>query len=116
MNQELKELYRNLDLVAGIRRKRMEWVGHVLRMEQERCARKILEGKPEGRRKGGRQKLRWLDKVEEDLRQLKMKRWRQKASNREEWAVVMKEAKVLRGPYSQWKKYECCTTKSTLFF
>ncbi|KAJ9575634.1 hypothetical protein L9F63_007495 [Diploptera punctata] len=66
-------------------------------------ARKILKVKPEGRRKFGRQKLRWLDKVEEDLRQLKVKRWRQKASNREEWGV-MKKAKVLRGLYSQRKK------------
>ncbi|KAJ9583487.1 hypothetical protein L9F63_022168 [Diploptera punctata] len=98
MNQELKELYKDLDLVRYIRRKRLELVGHVLRMEQESGARKILEGKPEGRRKVVRQKPRWLDKVEEDLRQLKVKRWRQNASNREEWAIVMKETKVLRGP------------------
>ena len=57
-----------------------------------------MEDKPEGRRKVGRQRLRWLDGVEEDLRQLKVKRWRQKALNREEWEVVIKEAEVLRGP------------------
>jgi len=32
---------------------------------------------------------------------MKVKRWRQKAVDREEWASVIKEAKVLRGPYSQ---------------
>ena len=67
-------------------------------MERDRTIKRILEDKPEGRRKVGRQRLRWLDGAEEDLRQLKVKRWRQKALNREEWAVVIKEAKVLRGP------------------
>jgi hypothetical protein len=39
--------------------------------------------------------------VENDLRVMKIKRWRKKAQNREEWASVIKEAKVLKGPYSQ---------------
>ena len=43
-------------------------------------------------------RLRWLDGVEEDLRQLKVKRWKWKTFNREEWAVVIKETKVLREP------------------
>ncbi|KAJ9597611.1 hypothetical protein L9F63_011517, partial [Diploptera punctata] len=97
-NQELKKLYRDLDLVGDIRRKRLECVGHALRMGQERGARKISERKLEGRRKVGTQNPRWLDKVEEDLRQLKVKRWRKKARNREKWVDVMKDAKVLRGP------------------
>jgi hypothetical protein len=34
--------------------------------------------------------------VENDLRVMKIKRWRKKAQNREEWASVIKEAKVLK--------------------
>ena len=64
-------------------------MGHVLRIEQERAARRILKGRPEGRRKVGRQKLRWLDKVEEDLKQLQAKIWRLKARNRVKWPVVV---------------------------
>jgi hypothetical protein len=48
----------------------------------------------------GRPRLRWLKDVERDLRELKVKRWRQKAVGREEWTSVIKEAKALRGPYS----------------
>ncbi|PSN54726.1 hypothetical protein C0J52_04860 [Blattella germanica] len=55
-NQELKELYKTTDLVGDIRRKRLEWDGHVLRIVQERAARTILGERPEGRRKFGRQK------------------------------------------------------------
>jgi hypothetical protein len=37
--------------------------------------------------------------VENDLRVMKIKRWqKKKAQNREEWASVIKEAKVLKGP------------------
>ncbi|PSN34621.1 hypothetical protein C0J52_24195 [Blattella germanica] len=61
-----------MDLVGDIGRSKLEWVGHCgLRMEQERVARNILKGRPEGRRKVGRQKQRWLDLVEEDLKQLR---------------------------------------------
>jgi hypothetical protein len=42
-----------------------------------------------------------LEDVEKDLRETKVKRWRQKTVAREEWASVIKEAKVLREPYSQ---------------
>jgi hypothetical protein len=70
----------------------------VTRTDQRRVVKKIFEIKPEGRRKVGRPRLRWLDDVENDLRVIKVKRWRKKAQNREERASVVKEAKVLRGP------------------
>jgi hypothetical protein len=45
--------------------------------------------------------VKWLEDVERDLREMKVKRWRQKAVDREEWAIVIEEAKALRGPYSR---------------
>lgn len=35
--------------------------------------------------------MRWLEEVENDLRELKMMTLRQKPSNREEWVCVVKE-------------------------
>jgi hypothetical protein len=67
-------------------------------MDQRRVAKKICGSKSEGRRKVGRPRLRWLDDVENYLRVMKVKRWRIKSQNREEWASVVKEAKVLKGP------------------
>jgi hypothetical protein len=37
---------------------------------------------------------------ENDLRELKLKRWRQKTDNREEWVSASKKANVLTGPSS----------------
>jgi hypothetical protein len=40
-NQELRELYKDLDIVADIRKKRLEWTGHVVRIDQGRAVQKI---------------------------------------------------------------------------
>ena len=41
--------------------------------------------------------MRWLEDVEKDLREMKVKRWRQKAVDREEWASIIKEAQLSEG-------------------
>jgi uncharacterized protein (DUF2147 family) len=56
-NQELRELYKDLDIVADIKKKRSEWSGHVIRMDQERTYKKIFKSKVEGRRRRRREGL-----------------------------------------------------------
>jgi hypothetical protein len=53
---------------------------------------------PEGRRRVGRPKMRWLDDVEDDLIVMKISGWRGKARTRDEWKSVWREVKVLQGP------------------
>ena len=77
----------------------MEWLGHVIRMNETWSVKKIFEGKLEGRRGRERPRCRWIDDVEDDLRKLGVKRWRAKALDREEWASIISEAKAkLKGP------------------
>jgi hypothetical protein len=45
-NQELRELYEDLDTAAAIN-KRLEWIGHAVRIDQGRVVKKIFESKPE---------------------------------------------------------------------
>jgi hypothetical protein len=59
---------------------------------------KLFDGKPGGRRRTGRPRLRWLDDVEADLRTMGIKRWRLIAEDRTEWAGIVREAKALQGP------------------
>ena len=70
-------------------------------MDQVTRVKKIFESKREGSRRRGRRRLRWLETVQNDLQEMKVKRWRQKALRREKWASIIKEAKAVRGPYSQ---------------
>ena len=104
-NEELMTKYKAPDIVNVIKIRRLEWLGHVVRMNETRSVKKIFEGKLEGRRGRGRPRLGWINDVEDDLRKLGVKRWRTKALEREEWASIVKEAKAkLKGPYCYRKK------------
>ena len=50
--------------VMTIKGRRLELVGHVVRMSDGRTIKKVCLGKPEGRIITGRPKLRWLDCTE----------------------------------------------------
>ena len=50
-----------------ITERRFRWFGHVIRMEESRITKRVLEWKPIGKRKRGRQKLTWKDQVSKDL-------------------------------------------------
>jgi hypothetical protein len=93
-NKELQDQYRSADTVTSIKVRRLEWVVHVVRMDDERMVKTAFLGNPGGRRKPGRPRLRWLDCVEDDLTTLGVRIWRKKAEDREEWAIILKEAMV----------------------
>jgi hypothetical protein len=81
---ELRELHKDLFIVADIKKKRLEWIGHVVRMDQGRIVLKIFESKPEGSRRRVRPRMRWLEGVERDVREMKIKGWQQTALSGEE--------------------------------
>jgi len=86
--------YKSQYIVTVIKILRLEWLGHVIRMNETRSVKKIFEGKLEGRRGKRRPGLRWINDVEDDLRKLGVKRWRTKTLDREEWASIIREAKA----------------------
>jgi hypothetical protein len=63
-------------------------------MDDERMVKRVFLGNPGGRRKPGRPRLRWLDFVEDDLKTLGARRFRKREEDREEWAIILKEAMV----------------------
>jgi hypothetical protein len=93
-NAELMTKYKAPDIMNVIQIRRLEWLGHVVRMNETRSVKKSFEGKLEGRRDRGRPRLRWINDVEYDLREVGVKRQRTKALKREEWASIIKEAKT----------------------
>jgi hypothetical protein len=63
-------------------------------MKKTRTVKKTFEEQLGGRRGRGRPKLGWIYDVEEDVRNMGIKRWRIKVSYRAEWASIIKEAKA----------------------
>jgi hypothetical protein len=50
--------------------------------------------RPDGRRKVGRPKLKWIDCIEDDLKSMVVRRWWKKAKDRSVWAIILKESLV----------------------
>jgi hypothetical protein len=67
----------------------------MIRADQTRVAKIIFEIKSESRMKVARARLRWVEVVENDLREPNGGRSRENTNNREGMACVMKEANVL---------------------
>lgn len=94
-NFELYQLYDDIDVVARIKIQRLRWLGHVARMDEDAPQKRISLGlPPSGTRKAGKQCLRWLDDVEDDIKKLGLQNWRRKALDREEWRNFLKEARI----------------------
>jgi hypothetical protein len=49
-NEELQEQYKSADTVTSIKVRRLEWAGHVVRMDDERAVKRVFLGNPGGRR------------------------------------------------------------------
>jgi hypothetical protein len=62
-NEELHSLYRSPNIVRIIKSRRLRWAGHVARVEEGRCAIKILTLNPTGKRPLERHRRRWEDNI-----------------------------------------------------
>ena len=81
--------------------KRLAWAGYLVRINYDRTFKKIFNTKPDGTRSGGRPKLRWEDDVDQDMRILWVKNWKNVALNRDERAQLLKKARAHQGLSSQ---------------
>ena len=67
-NNELREMPGQLNIVDVIRSRRLQYAGHVARMEEGRIPKKVMvESIAGGRRFPGRPRKRWIDNVKRNL-------------------------------------------------
>jgi hypothetical protein len=79
-NNELYSLYSEPNTVEDIKIRRLEWAGHIRRIEKERIPKKFLNGNFHTTRTVGRPRNRWADVVQSDaLQLLGIRGWRRRA-------------------------------------
>ena len=84
--------------MEDIKIRRLEWAGHIKRMEEERIPKKVLNGNLHTTRPVGKPRTRWVDMVQRDaLQLLGVRGWRRRAANRDEWRRLVREATARKG-------------------
>jgi hypothetical protein len=73
------------NIVKDIKIRRLEWAGHIIRVEEERIPKRFLNGNFHTTRPAGRPRTRWADVVQRDALQLLWTTGRKRrAANRDE--------------------------------
>jgi hypothetical protein len=85
------------NIVKFIKSQRLRWADHVIRMDTIRTVKKLTEWEPCSSRPVGRPRLKWLEKVEEDLKKMEVRNWREKCKDRRLWNGIVKQAKTHQG-------------------
>src|SRR5215813_7158101 len=88
-NKEIADIYQEPDIIVIIKRNRLRWLGHLLRMDEDKTTQRIFRGNPGGKRKRGRPRKRWMDEVTEDLRVLGINNWKERAMDRTCWSAIV---------------------------
>ena len=90
MNEDIRRRSGVCSIVTKARESRLRWFGHVCRREEENHVKKAMMEKVKGKRSRGRQRLRWKDVIERDMRELNVRQ--ADAENRARWRRVTRAA------------------------
>ena len=70
------QLFGDLDILSFVGERRLNWIGHVSRMNSRRKVSQVFNNNPHGGRLRGRPKSGWWNFVQTDIKTLKIKNWK----------------------------------------
>ena len=82
-NEHIRGTVKVVEASAKAQDKRLQWYGHVRRRESEYVGLRTMEMEVTGRRKRGRPRLRWKDRLRVDMDERQMEE--EQAMDRNEW-------------------------------
>ncbi|GFV28006.1 uncharacterized transposon-derived protein F52C9.6 [Trichonephila clavipes] len=93
-NLELYKIYKQPDIVKFAKLPRLLWTGHLARMNEDHCCKKIFLAKPMANRPRDRPMLRWIDCVKKDLNILKVENRKTVVKSRDVWKKFLEKARA----------------------
>lgn len=81
---------------SSISGQRIQWIGHLMRRNEEDAVRVVMEWKLTGKRLRGWPRKRWIDKMEEDLKKIGVQEWTTSVHNREKLMKIVMAVNTLR--------------------
>jgi endonuclease/exonuclease/phosphatase family metal-dependent hydrolase/ribosomal protein S28E/S33 len=97
-NVELYTIFDDPEVSTLIKLRKLQWAGHVVRMDDERIPKRALKGKAEGKRPVGKPRKRWQDSIDADSKSLlRFSNWRTRSLDRDAWRRSIQEAKARLG-------------------
>jgi len=94
-NQEINEILKGQNIIGFIKKRRLNWLGHVERVAEDNIVQKIKRWKPMSKRPIGRPNTHWEDDVLEDIKSINISNSKKVAQNRDRWKKVDEQARTL---------------------
>jgi hypothetical protein len=91
-NYERYNTFNKPDIVNCIKVKRLAWAEHVVHMNSDETFKNIFNTKLERVRSVGRPELRWENGVNQDMKTLGVRNWKNDAIDRDEWTQLLNKA------------------------
>lgn len=84
-NNELKDIFKEIDIITAITQNRLRWLGHIIRMSENDLTKIIYNTEIAGKNRKGRPRKTWWQNVEEDIEFHNLHDWKNEATNRRLW-------------------------------
>ena len=94
-DQEINYILKGQNVIGFIKKQRLNWLGHVERMDEDNIVQKIKRWNPVAKRPVGRPKTRWEDVFLEDIKSLNISNWKKVTQNRDSWKIVAEQTRTV---------------------